>query len=121
AEGALPHCSPEAVADEFLVPLLAFLPQRLAASYGQAARAGHAASQIFPATLIWMGYDAAAVERRYDNDLAVPTARYVQFDRNVIPLNPGDEIGIRVDVPFPAAQFAVASRRPPPSSKPSRP
>ena len=112
-EGALPHCSEQAAADEFLVPLLAFLPKRLAARYAQAARAGHAASQIFPATLIWMGYDAAAAEQRYDNDLAARTARYVQFDRNVVPLNPGEAIGIRADAPFPAAQFAAASRTPP--------
>lgn len=111
-EGAMPHCSPEAAADEFLVPLLAFLPERLAAPYTKARRAGHAASQIFPATLIWMGYGAPAVQQRYDNDLAEPTARYVQFDRDVVPLSPGDAIGIRVDVPFPAAQLAAASRWP---------
>ena len=103
----------QAAADEFLVPLLAFLPERFAAPYADTPRSGHAASQIFPATLIWMGYDAAAAELRYDNDLAAPTARYVQFDRNVVPLNPGDAIGIRVDAPFPAAQFAAASRTPP--------
>lgn len=116
AEGALPHCSPEAAADEFLVPLLAFLPERLAARYASAPHAGHAASQIFPETLIWMGYDPEAAQQRYDNDLAAPTARYVQFDRNIVPLNSGDAIGIRVDAPFPAAQLAVASRTP--SSRP---
>ncbi|MXP42226.1 sulfatase-like hydrolase/transferase [Altererythrobacter soli] len=110
SEGALPHCSPQAVADEFLVPLLAFLPERLRAAYAQAPRAGHSASQIFPATLIWMGYDPAAVQRRYDNDLGAPTARYVQFDRNVVPLSPGEAIGIRVDAPFPVAQSAAARR-----------
>jgi hypothetical protein len=115
-EGALPHCSPEAAPDEFLVPLLAFLPEWLAASYAQPAGTGHAASQIFPATLIWMGYDPGAVQTRYDNDLAAPTARYIQFDRDVVPLSPGDAIGIRVDVPFPAAQLAAASRTP--SSRP---
>ena len=113
AEGALPHCSQEAAADEFLVPLLAFLPGRLAESYTQAPRAGHTASQIFPATLIWMGYDAATVQQLYDNDLAAPTARYVQFDRNVVPLKSGDPIGIRVDAPFPSAQLAAANRIPP--------
>lgn len=116
SEGALPHCSPEALADEFVVPLLAFLPERLRAQYAQAPRAGHATSQIFPATLIWMGYDPAAVQRRYDNDLGASTARYVQFDRDVVPLSPGDAIGIRVDAPFPAAQLAAASRTP--SSRP---
>lgn len=89
--GALPHCSREAVADEFRVPLLAFLPQHLAARYGGAPRAGHSTSQIFPATLIWMGYDPAAVEARYDRDLTQPTARYVWFGRTVIPTG-GDAV-----------------------------
>lgn len=116
AEGALPHCSREAEAEEFIVPLLAFLPERLARPYREAPRTGHTASQIFPATLIWMGYDPATVQQRYDNDLAAPTARYVQFDRDVVPLSPGDTIGIRVDAPLPAAQLAAASRTP--SSRP---
>ncbi|MDO9368045.1 MAG: sulfatase-like hydrolase/transferase [Sphingopyxis sp.] len=94
APGVLPHCSREAVADEFRVPLLAFLPAREAARYADAPRAGHSASQILPATLIWMGYDAAAVEARYDRDLTRPTARYVWFGRTVVPTG-GD---IAVDV-----------------------
>lgn len=94
--GALPHCSPAPVDAEFAVPLLAFLPDRLAARYAAAPREGHAASQIFPATLIWMGYDPQAVEQRYDNDLDLPPARYVRFDRNVVPLRPGEPIGVEV-------------------------
>ncbi len=84
APGALPHCSREAVADEFRVPLLAFLPDALAARYAAAPRAGHSASQILPATLTWMGYDPAAVTARYDRDLTAPTQRYVWFGRTVI-------------------------------------
>ena len=97
AAGSLPHCSREAVPDEFLVPLVTFLPDRLAARYPGSGSPGRSASQIFPATLIWMGYDREVVERRYDHDLDTPTARYVRFDRNVIPLSPGDEIGIATD------------------------
>jgi len=92
--GALPHCSREAVADEFRVPLLAFLPAAQSARYAEAPRSGHSASQIFPATLIWMGYDRAAVAARYDRDLDQPTARYVWFGRTVIPT--GAEVAVDV-------------------------
>jgi hypothetical protein len=94
-DGALPHCSRAPVADEFRVPLIAFLPDALAARYAVAdPRGGRSASQIFPATLGWMGYDAIAVAARYDNDLTMPTARYVWFGRSVIPQ--GDSATIRV-------------------------
>jgi hypothetical protein len=101
AEGAVPHCSPSPVPAELHVPLVAFLPDELAAPYAAAPRAGHSASQIFPATLIWMGYDPVTVQRRYDNDLARPPARYVRFDRNVVPLHSGDAIGIAISRAFP--------------------
>ena len=55
APGVLPHCSRAPVADEFRVPLLAFLPPALAASYPKQVPSGHSTSQIFPTTLIWMG------------------------------------------------------------------
>ena len=100
-EGAVPHCSAAAVPAELHVPLLAFLPERLAEAYAQAPRAGHSASQIFPATLIWMGYDRAAVQGRYDRDLTRPPARYVRFDRNVVPLRSGDAIDVSVSSGFP--------------------
>ena len=97
----MPHCSAAAVPAELHVPLLAFLPERLAEAYAQAPRAGHSASQIFPATLIWMGYDRAAVQGRYDRDLTRPPARYVRFDRNVVPLRSGDAIDVSVSSGFP--------------------
>lgn len=103
ADGAVPHCSPSPVPAELHVPLLAFLPDRLAAPYAAAPRSGHAASQLFPATLIWMGYDSEAVQRQYDNDLSRAPARYVRFDRNVVPLRSGDPVGVAVARTFPAA------------------
>jgi hypothetical protein len=101
AEGAIPHCSPSPVPAELHVPLLAFLPDRFAEPYRQAPRSGHAASQIFPATLIWMGYDATAVQRRYDNDLATAPARYVRFDRDVVPLRAGGTTGVAIAAAIP--------------------
>ncbi len=104
--GAVPHCSPSPVPAELQVPLLAFLPDRLAATYADAPRAGHAASQIFPATLVWMGYAAAAVQGEYDNDLRGLPARYVRFDRDVVPLRAGDPAGVIVEAGFPGTALA---------------
>lgn len=101
AEGAVPHCSASPVPAELHVPLVAFLPQRLAARYADAPRSDHAASQILPATLIWMGYDPAAVQQRYDTDLTRLPARYVRFGRNVVSLRPGDPIDVSVSTAFP--------------------
>ncbi len=101
--GALPHCSQAPVADEFRVPLLAFLPEPLAARYAAAPRAGHSTSQIFPATLGWMGYDRAAVQARYDRDLDAPTARYVWFGRGVIPSGARGEVSVTAGSDFPGS------------------
>lgn len=103
APGALPHCSQAPVADEFRVPLVAFLPSAEAARYAKAAPGGRSASQIFPATLGWMGYDRADVAVRYDHDLDRPTARYVWFGRSVIPVRAGDEIGVSAGPDFPGS------------------
>lgn len=99
--GALPHCSRAPVADEFRVPLLAFLPDALAARYAAAPRSGHSTSQIFPATLGWMGYDRAAVQARYDRDLDGPTLRYMWFGRSVIPAGTGSEVSVTAGPGFP--------------------
>ncbi len=99
--GALPHCSRDPVADEFRVPLLAFLPQRLADHYSRAPRKGHSASQVLPATLGWMGYDPAAAAARYDNDLTHATARYVWFGRAVIPVTSGGKVEMHGEERFP--------------------
>lgn len=101
APGALPHCSREAVADEFRVPLLAFLPEAQTARYAAAPRAGHSASQIFPATLIWMGYDPVAVAAQYDRDLTQATARFVWFGRTVIPTGADAEVDVTAGPRFP--------------------
>lgn len=99
--GALPHCSREAVRDEFRVPLLAFLPDALAAHYAGAPRQGHSASQIFSATLGWMGYDAAKAAALYDNDLGQPTARYIWFGRTVIPMGNDTQVSLTAGTAFP--------------------
>lgn len=99
--GAVPHCSPSPVPAELQIPLVAFLPDALAAAYAEAPRSRHSASQIFPATLIWMGYDPSAVQRQYDNDLTSAPAGYVRFDRDVVPLRAGGRIGMAISGQFP--------------------
>ena len=99
--GKLPHCSPQKLASEYLVPLLAFLPESLAARYHNPSPHAHSASQVLPTTLEWMGYDPAAVQARYDNDLARPPLAYVRFGRGVVPLKEGDEVEVDVSPTFP--------------------
>jgi hypothetical protein len=101
-DGALPHCSEDPVAAEFSVPLIAFLPKALAATY-PGAESGRSASQIFPTTLQFMGYDQAAAQERYDRDLRRPTARYVWFGRGALPLDPGHAIEVSGGGDFPGS------------------
>lgn len=86
------------------MPLLAFLPDALAARYVEGATDNRSTGQIFPATLIWMGFDEAVAEARYDYDLTRPTARYVWFGRKVVPLQDDDYIEINSGQTFPGAE-----------------
>ena len=94
ANRLLPHCGRAPDDVEFHIPLLAFLPRGLASRYAGSPGTGHTASQIFPATLIWMGYDPKAVQQAYDNDLTQASARRVWFGRRIVPLNPGDTVEV---------------------------
>lgn len=93
-EGVIPHCSAAPEKSEFAVPLVAFLPATREAAYRTGDTAGRSASQIFPSTLAWMGYDRSAATAAYDNTLARPTRKFVWFGRAVIPLRPGDRIQV---------------------------
>jgi hypothetical protein len=101
--GKLPHCSADRVPTEYEIPLLAFLPDELRSRYASAPTSGHSASQVFPTLLEWMGYDAAAVQQRYDNDLTGEPARYVRFGRDAFPLKAGDSADVTVSDNFPGA------------------
>ncbi len=101
--GMLAHCSSDPSADEFRIPLLAFLPEGLRAGYADRASGERSASQLFPATLGWMGYDHSVVTQAYDNDLDQRTARYVWFGRNVIPMTRGDTIEVSAGNTFPGS------------------
>lgn len=99
--GKLPHCSPEGVPAEFQIPLLAFAPANEQARLASGPRQGHSASQVFPTLLEWMGYDAASVQRRYDNDLAGEPLRYVRFGRDAFPISKGDKADVMIWPKFP--------------------
>jgi hypothetical protein len=101
-DGTVPHCSEDQVAAEFSVPLIAFLPKALSATY-PGAESGRSASQIFPTTLQFMGYDPAAAQERYDRDLRRPTARYVWFGRGALPLEAGESIEVSGGADFPGS------------------
>jgi hypothetical protein len=101
--GKLPHCSAEAVPAEFHIPLLVFVADGPRARLAAAPATGHSASQVFPTLLEWMGYDAAAVQQRYDNDLAGAPLRYVRFGRDAFPLKAGDKADVTVSDKFPGA------------------
>nr|WP_166180141.1 sulfatase-like hydrolase/transferase [Altererythrobacter segetis] len=101
--GKLPHCSADRAPAEYEIPLLAFLPDALRVRYATAPTSGHSASQVFPTLLEWMGYDSAAVQRRYDNDLTGEPARYVRFGRDAFPLKAGDSADVTASGKFPGA------------------
>jgi Sulfatase len=101
-EGAVPHCSEDPVAAEFSVPLVALLPEALATTF-PGPEGGRSASQIFPTTLQFMGYDPVSAQQRYDRDLRHPTARYVWLGRGALPLGPGDSIDVSGGADFPGS------------------
>lgn len=92
--GVIPHCSTAPEKAEFAIPLLAFLPTAISAEFPARPRAHRSASQIFPSTLAWMGYDKTMVTSTYDNILNQPTKKHIWFGRAVIPLRPGDRINV---------------------------
>ncbi|ANU06492.1 sulfatase-like hydrolase/transferase [Paraurantiacibacter namhicola] len=96
APDTLPHCSRDGVRTEYEVPLLAFLSPERSAVYDDSPREGHSLSQLFPETLVWMGYDRTAAEAAYDNGLTRGPRRYVRFGRGVVPLGAGDRVEVTV-------------------------
>ncbi|WP_430429045.1 sulfatase-like hydrolase/transferase [Parasphingorhabdus sp.] len=96
AENVMPHCSTNPEKEEFSIPLIAFLPEYIAREFPASITSNRSASQIFPSTLAWMGYDPQAAAQKYGNILAKPSDKYVWFGRAVTPLNDGDRIEVHV-------------------------
>ncbi|MEP2103281.1 MAG: sulfatase-like hydrolase/transferase [Parasphingorhabdus sp.] len=100
-DGITPHCSGSPVSAEFAVPLVAFLPPDIQDNFAAQPSGGRSLSQLFPTTLIFMGYDPIYAAKNYDNMLTVPTDRYVWFGRGVVPVRDGGTIDLQSGETFP--------------------
>lgn len=80
-----PHCNTTAKAEEFSVPLLVFSPPALNAGLQPTSKndPAHSHSQIFPTTLVWMGYDAGMSSTQFDEVLPLAPRRYVTFNKRI--------------------------------------
>ncbi len=105
-EGVLPHCSLDPDPLEFSIPLLAFLPEPVAAPYRASSPGGRSHGQMFPASLLLMGYPQSHA-LGYDADLTEPSRRIVWFGRNVIPVTDGAQVEIHAG---PARAAATGGR-----------
>jgi hypothetical protein len=100
-EGVLPHCAANPSAEEFKIPLIAFVPDHNQAPLRKET-ATRSAAQIFPTTLEWMGYRKTDVAIEFDNDLESPPKRFIWFGKAVIPSVDDEQIDLHVGSRFPA-------------------
>lgn len=98
-EGMVPHCNTNPYADEYSVPLLLFLPKRMRADFQPSStevrRWSH--SQIFPTSLVLMGYQVAHAQDGYDNPLPNPSKKIVTFGKSLFPQTEGDTADVRFE------------------------
>jgi glucan phosphoethanolaminetransferase (alkaline phosphatase superfamily) len=87
--GRVPHCNLKPNAAEFSVPLLIFSSKRMGIQLGMLSTAndltGRSHSQIFPSSIVMMGYPPSHAMEKYDMLLNEFSKRYVWFDRSMIP------------------------------------
>lgn len=105
APGVIPHCNVTPDPREFSVPLLAFLPrveQIDLSGAERVARGNRSHSQIFPTTLVLMGYARTYAEQNYDALLDKPTRRFVWFGKSIIPRSMDASIEVFSGDRFPA-------------------
>lgn len=98
-DGLVPHCNTKPYSDEFSVPLLAFLPKIYMSTLGsrEATNNVHSHSQIFPTTLILMGYPNGYAQDNYDNPLPLEPKRLITFGKNITPNIDGKIIDVRIN------------------------
>ena len=101
-DGQVPHCNTIPYADEYSVPLLLFLPKRIAADYqlhsAETWRWSH--SQIFPTSLVLMGYPVAHAKESYDNPLPDPAKKIVTFGKTLFPQTERGSSDVRIDYKY---------------------
>jgi hypothetical protein len=100
-EGVLPHCAPSPSVEEFKIPMIAFVPEQNQQLL-RAKAVTRSASQIFPTTLEWMGYDKEEVAREFDNTLESAPKEFIWFGKAVVPSVNGGTVDLHVGKGFPA-------------------
>lgn len=98
-DGLVPHCNTNPYSDEFSIPLLAFLPKNYMSTLGsrESTNTAHSHSQIFPTTLILMGYSNEYAQNNYDNPLPLEPKRQITFGKNITPNIDGKIIDVRIN------------------------
>ena len=103
-----PHCHTAASAEEFAVPLLVFAPPALETKLRPVTNSDtaskHSHSQIFPTTLIWMGYDAGLTATQFDQALPLAPRRYVTFGKRIWRQDDGNPAEVFLNREYPRAE-----------------
>lgn len=101
--GLVPHCNTNPYSDEFSVPLIAFLPKTYERTLGprESTNNSHSHSQIFPTTLILMGYHSEYAHENYDNSLALEPKRKITFGKNITTNIDSKIIDVRINQSYP--------------------
>lgn len=101
--GVVPHCNEAPHAEEYAVPLLLFVPPRLRAGLVKppASPWMNSHSQIFPTTLVLMGYDRAFSESHFDHLLPAAPKRLITFGKRITPNQDQPTIQLRVNRVYP--------------------
>ncbi len=98
-DGMVPHCNTIPYADEYSVPLVLFLPKRIATDFQppSAVTRRWSHSQIFPTSLVLMGYPVMHAQDGYDNPLPNSSKKIVTFGKTLFPQSEGESIDVRVE------------------------
>ena len=81
--GMASHCNGSPTKEEYTVPLLAFLPQSWTPQYQNTVNASHSHSQLFPTSIVMMGYTDEHARHTYDRPLPEVPKRLIQLGRNI--------------------------------------
>lgn len=101
-DGLVPHCNTKPFSDEYSVPLLTFLPKEYMSKLGSREKTNntHSHSQIFPTTLILMGYPDEYAQNNYDNPLPLMPKRLITFGKNITPNFDAKNIDVRINMKY---------------------
>ena len=85
--GKTPHCTESPTADEFSVPLVFFLGDALRPEFSKQPKNAISISnsQIFPTTLVLMGYDKNYASSAYDNPFPKASKKIIKLGKTIIP------------------------------------